>query len=403
MEVSEEISLKTIDIAANDLRLLLRDRKIFLFTLLMPAVFTVLFGFAQGGFSASVADSRLPVGFFDHDVSRMSQELKQQLEISDVVRLAAFGPDPGTLEGQVATEDLAAALIVPPGYGHYLMIGRPAPLELVIPQGSSSEMAIQSEALRIAIRMQGSVAAAAALEDAAGQPFNDSFKAALESWESPPVSVRVEKPALALEEDTPNEAMAHTSPGMMLQFAIAGLMITGILMVNERKSRCMQRLLAGSVRRVQILAGHFLSIYLLSLLQFTMLILYGQYLLGVRYLSQPAATALMALASAAWVAGLGLLVGVFAKNEDNAVVMSLVPMFVLVAIGGGWVPLDVIGGTFQVIGQVTPIGLGMVGFKSITLLGRGMEAVIYPALGSLGYALAFFLVAWAWFQHSEAD
>lgn len=395
--------MKIIDIAANDLRLLLRDRKIFLFTLLMPALFTLLFGFAQGGFILPGAtDNRLPVGFLDSDNSRLSRELERLLETSEVVRLDAFGPDAAALEKQVAAEDLAAVLIVPPGYGHDLMGGSLAPLELIVSQGSSSETAIQSEALRIAIRMQSAVLTAASLEDVAGEPFNDSMKAALESWKSPPVSVRVEKPALALEEDTPNEALAHTSPGMMLQFAIAGLMISGILMVNERKTRCMQRLLAGSVSRVQILAGHFLSIYLLSVLQFALLILYGQFLLGVRYLSQPAATALMALSSAAWVAGMGLLVGVFAKNEDNAVVLSLVPMFALVAIGGGWVPLDVIGGTFQTIGQLTPIGLGMVGFKNITLLGLGVQDVILPALGSLGYAVAFFLIAWIWFQRSEA-
>ena len=66
--------LRIFDIAANDLRQMLRDRKTFLFFLIMPIIFTFMFGFAFGG--GGSGDPRLPVGFRDEDKSEISQNLR---------------------------------------------------------------------------------------------------------------------------------------------------------------------------------------------------------------------------------------------------------------------------------------------------------------------------------------
>jgi ABC-2 type transport system permease protein len=61
---------RIVDLAIKDLRQITRDRKSFLFLLVMPIVFTLLFGFAFGG--NSTADPRLPVGLADDDGSELS-------------------------------------------------------------------------------------------------------------------------------------------------------------------------------------------------------------------------------------------------------------------------------------------------------------------------------------------
>ncbi len=65
---------RILDIAGKDLLQLLRDRKTFLFLLIMPILFTFLFGFAFGGFSKGV-DPRLPVGYIDEDDTWLSRDL----------------------------------------------------------------------------------------------------------------------------------------------------------------------------------------------------------------------------------------------------------------------------------------------------------------------------------------
>ena len=49
---------------------------------------------------------------------------------------------------------------------------------------------------------------------------------------------------------------------------------------------------------------------------------------------QPLATLLMAVATALFIAALGLLIGALAKGDDQAVIFSLIPMFVFAGLGG---------------------------------------------------------------------
>ena len=83
-------------------------------------------------------------------------------------------------------------------------------------------------------------------------------------------------------------SMAHSSPGMMLQFAIAGLMTAAAIIVSERKSRSLQRLLTTATSRVHILIGHYLAMFALIFGQFVMLMTFGQLILQSGLPARPA-------------------------------------------------------------------------------------------------------------------
>jgi ABC-type multidrug transport system permease subunit len=188
-------------------------------------------------------------------------------------------------------------------------------------------------------------------------------------------------------------ALAHTSPGMMLQFAIAGLLTSAQVIVTERKSRTLQRLLTTAARRFDILLGHYLAIFSLIFAQFTILIAFGQFILRVNYMRVPAATLLVAFCAALCISAMGLLIGVLARSEEQAVTFSLIPMFVLSGLGGAWVPLEVTGETFARIGHVSPVAWAMDGFKNISIRGLGFDSVLLPAAALTGYAVVFFALA----------
>jgi hypothetical protein len=59
--------IRIFDIALKDLLQLSRDFKTFMFLLIMPILFTFLFGYAFGGFGGNESDSRLPVGYISQD------------------------------------------------------------------------------------------------------------------------------------------------------------------------------------------------------------------------------------------------------------------------------------------------------------------------------------------------
>lgn len=396
--------IRILDIAFKDLLQLLRDFKTFMFLLIMPILFTFLFGYAFGGFGGG-GDSRLPVGYLSQDDHWVSDALHELLSESELISLEEnVFLSQADLEQRVADGDLAAVIIVPDGYGRAMLKNKSARLIVIADSDSSAWTSIEAELLKISSRLDSAVRTATIIErlDAERMPFDYAFKQSLAAWNDPPIAVTETKsPAVEKTSDS-GAALAHTAPGMMLQFAIAGLLTAAQIIVTERKSRTLQRLLTTSTRRIDVALGHFLAIFLLIFTQFLILITFGQLALKVDYLRVPAATLLVAFSSALCISSLGLLIGIVAQSEEQAISFSLIPMFVFSGLGGAWVPLEITGETFRAIGHVSPVAWGMDGFENIVARGLGFDSVLLPAAALMGYALLFFsLAVWRLYAAEE--
>jgi ABC-2 type transport system permease protein len=386
---------RILDLTAKDILQNLRDRQTFFFLLIMPIGFTLLFGFAFGGFSKAKEDNRLEIGYLDLDQGQLSAALRNALEASTVIRLSAEEVAmESDLEKLAADEELLAALIVPQGFSAGILQGKPLPLKLITAPSSQAGQAVQTELRTITSRLVSAALTAQAVQSLQGNSgdFQAAFEQAIAAWQESAIQLNVVA-ASSLEKSSggnPFTSFAHTSPGMMLQFAIAGLLGAAQVIVSERKSRTLQRLLTTPITRLQVLIGHYLAIALILFSQLLLLILFGQLILKLNYFAQLPATLFMALATALCIGALGLLIGAIAKSEEQAVIFTIIPMFVLAGFGGAWVPLEVTGPTFQTVGHLSPVAWGMDGFKDILLRGGGLELVWLPALALLGYAVVFF-------------
>ncbi len=397
--------IRIFDITLKDLIQLLRDFKTFMFLLIMPILFTLLFGYAFGGFSGGESDSRLPVGYLSQDNHWVIKSLHDLFAKSEVIRLDENRFNSAAdLEKLVADGDLAAVIIVPDGYGRALLKGKRQHLIVITDTSSTAWTTIEAELLTLASRLDGAVRTATIIEQThvEGIPFDYAFEQSLSAWNDPPIAIK-ETTSLALQKTSNGSAaLAHTAPGMMLQFAIAGLLTAAQVIVAERKSRTLQRLLTTATRRFHIVVGHYLAIFLLIFTQFMILIVFAQFALKVDYLRVPAATLLVAFCAALCISALGLLIGILARTEEQAIIFSLIPMFVFAGLGGAWVPLEVTGPTFQAIGHVSPVAWGMDGFENILARGLGFETVLLPAAALIGYTIFFFVLAVWRFRKMEA-
>lgn len=388
--------IRILDIAQKDLMQLMRDFKTFMFLLLMPILFTLLFGYAFGGFGGGESDSRLPVGFLNEDDRWISAALRDLMADSDVIRLHENEDlSASDLDFMVAEGELAAAVIIPNGYSKAILADKTARLIVIADTGTSAWTTIEAEILTLASRLDGAVRTATIIDEFAGEraPFKYAFEQTLDSWEEPPIAIIETTSSAVKETDDGIAALAHTAPGMMLQFAIAGLLTAAQVIVTERKSRTLQRLLTTAAHRTHILLGHYLAIFALIFTQFVILITFGQFFLKIDYFRVPEATLLVAFCAALCIAAMGLLIGVLARSEEQAISFSLIPMFVLSGLGGAWVPLEFTGETFRAIGHISPVAWAMDGFKNITIRGFGFDSVLSPAAALAGYAALFFALA----------
>jgi ABC-2 type transport system permease protein len=410
--------MRIIDLALKDLLQIVRDWKAAFFLLLMPIGFTLLFGFIFSEQSTDIPeDQRLPVALVDQDRALVGQPLFELLALSDTVQPIYPESDQSLddLKSQVEEGDLAAVIIIPAEYSAALESGNSPPLDVIIDTdtgaGTTAQWAIQSTVSRLYNAFSAAQFSTQArseikpfVEDVALETyFAASLDEAVTAWGNPPVTLTTGYTGQdASEEAGTGNAFTHSSPGMMVQFAIAGLIGAAEVLVLERKNGSLRRLLTTPIRRYEILVGHYLAMVVMIFTQFATLIVFAQVFLDVPYFSAPLATILVALSTAAFAAAMGLLISTLAKTAEQVVVFSLVPMFILSGLGGAWVPLEFTGEAFQKIAYLTPLAWSTTAFKNIIERGQGLESVLMPVAIISGFAVvAFGLAVWR-FKFEEA-
>lgn len=404
--------MRAFYLTLKDLLQIVRDWRAATLLLIMPIAFTLLFGVAFGGFNNDESqDQRLPVAYVDLDNSQPSQLFLNLLLDSEVIRIVETQDDPADLETKVNEGEFAAAIMVPEDYGSQLASGTIQPVILYTAAGDQSAFTVSNEIEGI-IRRLNVAALTATLstdtyeeQDGFGSEldrrnyYEEALTTSAKAWELPPVRLATSQTGTNLQsnettaETEAANAFSQTSPGMMAQFAIAGLMGAAAVIVLERKNRALHRLLTTPITRAEIFLGHYLAMFVMIFVQLMILMLFGQFALQLNYFGQPLASLLLVTTTALFAASLGLLIGAVAKNEDQVAVFSLIPMFILAGLGGAWVPLEITPENFQRIARLTPVAFVIDGFQDIIVRGQGLEAVWLSAVVLLGYAGILFVLA----------
>jgi ABC-2 type transport system permease protein len=401
-----------VDLALKDLRQVLRDWKSALFLVIMPVLFTLFFGFVLSPQLSQDASggTALPVGWMDRsDGSALASSLGHLLSISqsiDTVDLAVEALE--TLKDRVAEGELAGAIIVPEEFAHAQVDGEWPALTLIADETETSGQTV-IQAVELALdRLRGARQMALISADAYNERggfespgdrnayLRGGLEAGVAFWADPPIRVEVEAAAgdAAMGEGELT-GFTQASPGMIVQFAIFGLITSAMVLVLERKSGALSRLMTTPLSKFELIAGHILAMFLIILGQEIVLVALGQIAFGVNYGQEVASIGLMIITLALWGASLGLLIGAVSKSEQGVVMLSLAAMFLFSGLGGAWFPLEVAGESFAAIGHLTPTAWAMDGFQNLVVRGLGFTSVLAPAGMLLAYTIVFLgLAVW---------
>ena len=404
--------MRIIHLAVKDLSQIFRDKKSLLFLIAMPILFTLFMGFAykSGDKKDTSKDNRIPLGWVNNDQQGMlSEQLFGLLSKSDSIKLVDLKAD--AVDASVRKGEVAGALIVPAGFSaqlpHELSEGQGTAdlkqLTLVADLNTSRGQSL-FQLLRTPITQVMSSAEIAWLStESTGKPgdsaeIGQAFSAAAQAWSETDIASLV-KVEIAVAEPQPawygNNPYNQASPGILVQFAIFGLVTSGQILVQERKSRTLQRMMTTSIHAWQIVAGHMLAMFAVVFVQGALLVIFGQFVLGVNYAQAPLGILVISIALGLWIASMGLLIGVMAKNDSQVVLLSLMAMFIFSAMGGTWFTLESSSGAFATIGKLLPSAWAMTGYQNILMRGLGLKSAWLPALALLVYSFGFFgLAVW---------
>ncbi len=393
--------MRIADLGLKDLKQVVRERKSGIFLLVMPLIFTVFFG---AFVSFAPADSRLKVGIIDLDKgAALSTGLQDLFATSSVLNPVGVEPaNQAAAQEDVRSGKLAALVVIPESFTQENLGGQSTPVQITIDTSSTSapstQQAIRASVGRIESAVLTARVAATALKAQAPFASPDAEQAyrvdvavkALQTWKTAKAGVTTEATG---ETVTVPNGYSHASPGIMAQFVIFGLTTSATLLVLERKSQTLKRLLTTSLRPRDLIAGKVLAMFVMILVQEAILVLVAQFGFHVDYLREPLATLLLMVALALFAATLGLLIGALAKSEQHASALGLIGMFAFSALGGAWFPLEITGKAFSTVGHLTPLAWAIDGFQNVLVRSLGLGSVFLPVGVLIVYAALCFGLA----------
>ena len=193
----------------------------------------------------------------------------------------------------------------------------------------------------------------------------------------------------------------HVIPGTLVQFIMMMVLIYGgISVMMDRKHGVLSRILFSSASIPELWGGKFLGRLMMGIIQALILIITGilffKLNLGNYFLSL-----LNVLVFSIATASLSIFIGSVLKKEDLIIGVSVLLANLFAALGGCWWPMEVVPQTFKTIGMISPAYWAMDAFHQVIFFNKGLADILMNFIVLLGFAVIFTLLAVKFFKIKE--
>jgi ABC-2 type transport system permease protein len=184
-------------------------------------------------------------------------------------------------------------------------------------------------------------------------------------------------------------------PGVMAMILmLISAFMTSITITREKETGTMEILLVSPLRPAQIIVGKVMPYVLLSFISSIMIIALGIFVFGmpvqgdfILLLAESLLFIILALC-------LGILISTVAKNQQTAMMMSMVALMLPTILLSGFVfPVENMPKILQVLAHAMPPKYYIIIVKNIMLKGTGLAYVWKETLVLIGMTLFFIMIA----------
>jgi ABC-2 type transport system permease protein len=372
------------DLCAFEWLRVLKKPQNYLFMFAMPLLFTFLFGSLLSGNSPKPM-----VAWVDEDHSFLSARYEKDMQKNPLFQLKKVSP--AQAKQWFREKKVSGLIMVDKGFQKQLLEGNKPKVTFQHGPEFSGAMAIK-QALNHGVDQMHIIATAALQGERPQSPddWQSLYRRIDHDVRASAQTVRVEaifKHKNQLEMDNTSARAA----GFSIMFVMIEMIsVTGALL-EAKRSGVWYRLMATPSSRFQILAGYFLSFFLIGWVQFAVLMLSSSLLFDVHW-GNP--VALMAFVSAVLLAvvGLGLFIAGFVKTTEQQAALGNLIVVSTSMLGGVYWPLDVVPNIMQKIAQFVPQKWAMDGFTELIARGGSLADIAMPAAVLLGFAALFIIV-----------
>jgi ABC-2 type transport system permease protein len=357
-----------LSVAYKEFLHIYRDRRVLILLLILPPVFTLVFGHA---FEAGEM-KEVPALLINRDQSERADRFMTL--IKDNKTFAWQTQPPATAnEEDLLGQGVQATLIIPQGWSDGITTGAPLPLRLYL-DGSDTNTAEQLEGSVQKTLGDFQLSERQVMIDALPE---DVFELAKKL----PVEVRKQFVSM-MEPWTTEHKILYNPKTRFIDYVVPGViglilqLITVTLMActlaRERESGTLFQLMVTALRRREIVLGKVIPYLAISIVLILFIILLTAWHFEVQF-NGPAALALICFLFLLCSLGLGLLISAISRTQTQAIQFSvffLLPVFVL---SGAFAPLEQLPKAIRYISELFPLTHFCRAFRLVNLYGAAPE------------------------------
>lgn len=409
--------MKAWRIALKDNLIRFRDRNGLLLMLAAPLLIAAIVGAAFGGFggqnnTAPLTD--IPFVVVDDDEGDLGQTLVDILRSDDLAELLepTVMSDLAAARALVEAGEMRGVIHIPPEFSASIRDrSRPdaAPTSTLLlytdPESAFSPLVLNAVLTQIvngfdAAAIGGQIGAEQALAhaDQLGPALADLPAALAESIQAGMTgqetgAIRLDTRAAGKAGNAANP-LAYFAPAMAIFFLMFSLFDAANSILDEERDGTLARMMSTPTGFADILLGKAGGVFLTGLLQLFLLILASWLVFRLDWGRSVAGLALMAVATVAAAAGLGLLITAFTRDAAQAGVVSAAIALVSAILGGTFIQAQAYPAWLQPFSKLTINRWALDGFTDLTLRGQGFADILIEAGVLIGLAAVFFALAW---------
>lgn len=448
--------------AKLDLTLLLRDRSSLVWLLVVPLLFTFVFGQAFKG-GGNGGDVKVALTVMDEDGGVLARRLVRALEssgfaVEEPARDAApepavtgdsgAGPEiPATgnpsADTDVTGDDVAGdgsgagdppaesnpirTLTIPAGFTETVLSGNTVKIHLTTRENAnpSGNQAALINSYKAVIRLvsilaeMGAIpaeAVAVAVAATTGDPPDGSptagdtslttdepfaaLAAEYDRLDARPPVVTVEVSRAGKAREVPS-GYAQTVPGNLVMFVLMTVLIYGgVTMSQEKSTGLLERTAVTPINKAGIFVGKLGGRFMVGLAQVAVMVLAGTFFFRLYWGEDLAALALVILAYTLCVASMGVFFGAVVGSVEQASGIGVLATLIMASLGGCWWPMEIVPRPMQLVGHIFPTAWAMDALHKLISFGHGIDAVL-PEVGVLlGFTLLFLALGSRFFRYS---
>jgi ABC-type multidrug transport system permease subunit len=333
-------------IARKELLHLRRDPTTLVIALLIPVIQLTLFGFAID------FDIRyIPTVVVDLDHSRESRAYVAGLRNTQYARIVGYLPAPEDAEQALRRGRAQIAVILPPDFARRSGAPGTVPVVRVLIDGSDSQVATRA---RLAFQSPPSLPAPGAVDARINVLFNPQMR-----------------------------TQVFTIPGLIgVILQLVTVALTSFSLVREREQGTLEQLMVSPVGRLALMLGKLAPYAILAMAEMAAVLVLGRLVFDVHVAGSVALLLLLSLPFVVATLSLGLLISTLARNQAQALQMTLLITLPSILMSGFLYPRDTMPGPLFLLSHAIPVTFFLQILRGVVVRGAGLPD-LWPSVAAL--------------------